>query len=472
MFSLREAALERWDAPAVVTAAGVLTFGELWRRVRPVTQALRGVNRSRGVAVVAGLHLHTLLAIYALVELGIPLVPIHPRLTAAERAALVALSGAQLVLDETWTPPDPASCDLSDGAPPTDASEEDPLAVLFTSGSSGAPKGVELSRRAFRASAVGSATNLGWRSDDRWLLCMPLAHVGGLSVVLRCLAARVPLVLSPWTGSVPGLLADIDALGATLLSLVPTMLARVLEEDASYRFPPHVRAVLLGGDAAGAALLAAAEERDVAVLTTYGMTEACSQIATLAPGDRPVGNGVGRPLPGTSVRVVDGHIQVRGPTLFTRYLAAPRDDAPTASAPPFLNDGWFVTGDLGRIDDSGRLHVTGRSSDLIITGGENVDPRDVEAALESCAGVRAACVFPVPDERWGQVVAAALVLDGDAAGHLAAKISTVSSEVRGKLAAHKWPRRWAVVDALVLNSSSKLDRRRTATLAMERLHHA
>jgi O-succinylbenzoic acid--CoA ligase len=465
MFSLREAARERADSPAVVTTAGVLTFGDLWARVRPVARALNAAPTRRGgaVAVVAALRLETLLAIYALAELGIPMVLLHPRLTAAERSALVEASGAQLLLDESWTPPGQEADDQADDLPTPAVGDEEPLAILFTSGSSGSPKGVELSRRAFRASAIGSAANLGWKAEDRWLLCMPLGHVGGLSVVLRCLAARVPIVLSPWTGSLDGLLRDVDELGATLLSLVPTMLARILEEDPAYRFPSHVRAVLLGGDATSPALLAAAEARGVPVLTTYGMTEACSQIATLTPGERAAGSGVGRPLPGTEVRIVEGHIQARGPTLFTRYLPVGRFPS------PFVDDGWFVTGDLGRLDDAGRLHVTGRSSDLIITGGENVDPREVEAALESCAGVRGACVFPLPDDRWGQIVVAALVLDGSVHGDAAAGVAAVSAEVRTKLARHKWPRRLAPCDAFVLNATGKLDRRSTATASRERL---
>jgi O-succinylbenzoic acid--CoA ligase len=462
MFSLREAARERRDSPAVVTTAGVFTFGDLWERVRPIAHALSAetTHDERPVAVVAALRLETLLAIYALAEVGVPMVLLHPRLTPSERSALVEASGAGLLLDETWSPPsDAAKAELA----AREMDDEQPLAILFTSGSSGSPKGVELSRRAFRASAIASAANLGWKEGDRWLLCMPLGHVGGLSVVLRCLSARVPIVLSPWTGSLGGLLHDIDVLGATLLSLVPTMLARILEEDPHYRFPAHVRAVLVGGDATSPALLAAAEARAVPALTTYGMTEACSQIATLTPGERPSGAGVGRPLPGTEVRIDGGLIQVRGPTLFTRYLPLGRFPS------PFAADGWFVTGDVGRLDEQGRLHVTGRSSDLIITGGENVDPREVEAALEACRGVRNAFVFPLPNDRWGQVVVAALVLDAAAHPDPRAGVAAVSSEVRARLAQHKWPRRIAACEAFVLNATGKLDRRATANAARERL---
>lgn len=450
-FSLRAAARERPGADAVITPAESLSYAELWRRTEPIVRALGQGEADGPVAVVATLRLETLLAIYALAEIGRPVVLVHPRLTERERASLVADAGASLVLGEGWTPP-PGSGAGEVAARPAPG-DEAPLAILFTSGSSGAPKGVELSRRAFFAAAAASAENLGWRPDDRWLLCMPIAHVGGLSVVLRCLAARRAVVLSPWTGSIADLLSEIEERRATILSLVPTMLARVLEEGAPRPLPEHVRAVLLGGDGASARLLEEAATRGVPVLTTYGMTEACSQVATLSPGERASSTtGVGRPLPGTEVRVVDGEIQVRSRTLLTRYLPADR------WPPPLLEGGWFPTEDLGRLDDAGYLHVTGRRSDRIVTGGENVDPREVEGVLLGCPGVRAACVFGVRDERWGEIVGAALVLD-DASR---ASVERVGAYVRSELAAHKRPRLFAPVGRLVLNGAGKVDRRQTA----------
>lgn len=451
-FSLRAAARERGSAPALVTSSSSISFDEAWRLARAVAYELRTCSR---VAVIATLRLETLLAIYALAELGIPMVLLHPRLTAAERASLVAAAEADRVLDETWTPRADVPADWEPPPAPSDADER-PLATLFTSGSTGMPKGVELSRRAFDASARASAENLGWTATDRWLLCMPLGHVGGLSVVLRCLAARVPIVLSPWTGALPPLLEDIERQGATLLSLVPTMLARIFEDLPDYRFPAHVRAVLLGGDASTPSLLATAHARGVPILTTYGMTEACSQIATLTPGQPATPEtGVGRPLPGTEVRIAGGEVQVRGGTLFTRYIPVERFPS------PFLEGGWFPTGDLGRLDEQGRLHLVGRRSDLIITGGETVDPREVEIALEACSGVRAAAVFPIADERWGQIVAAAVVLhEGSTASP-----ASIAEEIKTRLARHKWPRRIAVCAELAYNATGKLDRRQTARTA-------
>jgi len=234
---------------------------------------------------------------------------------------------------------------------------------------------------------------------------------------------------------------------------VPTQLSALLQLGPGFELPAHVRVILTGGAAASASLLTACAERGWPVLTSYGMTEACSQIATQHPGVlHEPGSGVGSALPGIEVRSVEGAIQVRGPTLFSGYLMGP--------AEPFDPEGWFTTGDLGRWDATGQLHVLGRSDQVIISGGENVAPAEVEAALEACPGVLEACVFPVPDAHWGQLVAAGLrVVPGDAARLL----DGVHSELERRLAAFKRPRRYALCDAFVYGPTGKLDRRATAS---------
>jgi acyl-CoA synthetase (AMP-forming)/AMP-acid ligase II len=209
--------------------------------------------------------------------------------------------------------------------------------------------------------------------------------------------------------------------------------------------------VLLGGATASAALLDAARARQVPVLPTYGMTETCAQVATVPPGlPADPANGCGPPLPGVELRIAGGRIEVRGPTLFSGY-------EPPAG-PPFPADGWFATRDLGRLDERGFLHVSGRLDELVIVGGENVDPCEVEAALADSPWVAAALAFGVPDPALGEVVGAALVRgagpkpDDDAlAGWLAAR-----------LAPFKRPRRLAWVDALPLTPDGKPDRRGAA----------
>jgi O-succinylbenzoic acid--CoA ligase len=340
--------------------------------------------------------------------------------------------------------------------------------VVFTSGTSGRPRAAILSRRALVAAARASEANLGWRDDDRWLLCMPLAHVGGLSIVLRCLLARRALVLAPEGRFAPREMAEQVARDrVTLVSLVPTMLWRLLEMEPPWRPPDHLRAVLLGGAPADRRLLARAADRGVPVLTTYGLTEACSQVTTQPLGTSNRGElGSGRPVRGVELRLVgedgdsdapsgrSGTVEVRGATLFSGYLGS--DSAPSSrSWDPFTADGWLRTGDVGRLDEDGFLHVLGRRDEMITSGGEKVHPQAVEEALESHPGVARACVFAVDDEEWGQVVAATLVAT-DAGPPTGAELRDF---VFRRLPPHERPRLFCWVDSLALTASGKLDRR-------------
>ncbi|HKO95061.1 MAG TPA: 2-succinylbenzoate--CoA ligase, partial [Polyangiaceae bacterium] len=198
------------------------------------------------------------------------------------------------------------------------------------------------------------------------------------------------------------------------------------------------------------------------VLTSYGSTEACSQVATQRPGTTHRGDlGAGYPLPGVEVQLRDGAIQLRGPTLFSGYLLGPLE--------PFDADGWFTTGDLGHFDAEGRLHVLGRSDHVIISGGENVSPGEVEAVLEACPLVLEACVFAVPDPHWGQLVAAALrVADVEQETVLAA----AEQSAERLLAAFKRPRRYVLTTAFVYGPTGKLDRRGTSEALREQLRPA
>jgi O-succinylbenzoic acid--CoA ligase len=389
-------------------------------------------------------------ALYALFELGIPAVLLHPRFTANERNHLIEMMGIRLVIDERWTEP----THHAPPAGPREIDSEAPLAILFTSGTSGTPKGVALSRRAFRASAAASARNLGWRDDDRWAVSSPIAHAGGLSVIVRCLLACKPVVLSPWTASLDRVFSDIESCRITMLSLSPAMLARILDHDPNYRLPPYVRLILLGGDTAPSRLLDRAAERGMPVLTTYGLTEACSQVATQRLGERPsAAAGVGFPIDGVEVRLVGGEIQVRGPTMMTGYL--PRGRWPSL----FLDGGWFPTGDLGKLDSDGRLHIQGRATDLIISGGENVDPIEVERVLLSIPNIRGACVFGMPSEEWGQIVVGAVALFESCTLEVDAIVAVLAE----RLAKFKRPRALAIVQELCVNANGKVDRKRIAS---------
>ncbi|WP_437993769.1 AMP-binding protein [Sorangium sp. So ce145] len=468
------------DVPALgVGPGGALRFGELAHAVATVSGRLAraGIGQGARVALVAPNALGTVVVIHALLALGAVLVPIHPRLTAGEAGLLLDDARPDLVLRE------PALAALLDDAapeisalrergaraaeaarvPPPDASGD--LAIVYTSGTTGRPKGAVLSRRAFLAAAEGSAANLGVRDDDRWLLCLPLCHVGGLSIVTRCLLSRRAVILAP-RFEPASVLASIVRDRATLLSVVPTMLLALLEADRD-NVLARLRAVLVGGAGAPARALDECARRGVPALTTYGLTEACSQVTVQRPRDpRATEPGSGSPIAGVELRIEGagsdgvGRIEIRGPVLFRGYYRGP-DRAPELSVD---GAGWFGTGDLGALDAAGRLHVAARRSDLIVTGGENVYPAEVEQVLASCEGVAGAVVFGVPDDRWGQVVAAAIVPDqaspceAGGAAPSPAWLGDLAAVVAARLAPHKRPRRLCAVAALPLTAAGKLDR--------------
>lgn len=429
---------------AVLGASIRWSYAELGARVAAAEHTVQALRLAPGarVAVVAEASASHLVGLCALLEQGLVPVLLHPRLPAGTRAQLAERAEAVDTVDLDRL--------VGGGAerPPSRPvrDPEDDYAIFFTSGSSGLPKGVRLSARAFEASARASARNLGWREDDRWDLALPLAHIGGFSVLTRTRLGSRALVL-------PGAPARFDPLrfvrrvehhALTLLSLVPTMLRRVVQ--ASLRAPPSVRAVLVGGAAAPSELMEAARALGWPVLATYGMTEACSQIACQAPGD-PVGDDVGRALDGVRVRARGEALQIRGPTLCSGYL--PPD--PEA----WTDDGWFVTGDRGRVGPKGRVQVLGRAGDLIVSGGENVAPARVEAALEAVPGVGRAVVFGLPDPEWGEVVAAVFERSPEGPTDRAG----LRAALAGKLAPFERPKRAFVAEALPMLESGKLDRR-------------
>jgi O-succinylbenzoic acid--CoA ligase len=463
--SIASAAREDPTRAALVTGAQTLSYAELADRAGRCAAWLRARGVRSGddvrVALVPRLDIESVAMIHAIVGLGVTMVLLHPRLQREEHDALVRDCAPALTIDDARACFDDAKHHPPLVEWPGEPRDEATLAILYTSGTTGRPKGTMLSRRAFRAAARASAANLGWHEDDRWLLCMPLAHVGGLSIVVRCLLARRAVALpSVQAGFDPeGLLADATSSRSTLLSLVPTMLRRMLDSPKTSVLPPSVRVALLGGAAAPASLVEEAAERRLPVLTTYGLTEACSQVTTQRYGTTPgVEQGSGHPVEGMQVRIAaDGRIEIRGESMMSGYFpAAAHDD-------PFLSDGCFRTEDVGRLDEEGRLHVLGRTRELIVTGGENVYPLEVERVLERVDGVHAGCVFGQPDPTWGEIVCAAIVSDrSDIA-------SRVEAHARENLATHKRPRRIALVESLVLGATGKVDRRATAELASRAL---
>lgn len=429
--SVHAAAREAPDRLALHTEAGPLRFAELAARVRQRQAELAPVLAGQRFHAMVGQNtLDTLLTLYALLALRVPALLLHPKLTAAEQAAEVQATKA-------------AAQDL----PP------DAAVVLYTSGTTGRSRGAVLTRAALLASATASAANLGWEEDDCWGLVMPVARVGGLSIVTRCLIARRAVALLPPFDAqqLPGWLARWRV---TQLSLVPTMLALVLDAHPDGRAPEGLRVLLLGGSASSPSLRARAAAAGWPVVLTYGCTETCSQVVATPYAQRFDPAAAGTVLPGAELRIDAGRILVRGPMRMAGYLGQP----------PLAPADWFDTGDLGEIDAQGGLHVHARRTDLIVTGGENVYPVEVEQVLEACPGVRAAAVFGLPDPVWGQTVAAALVLEPPASDDAELR-SRLAAHLAAQLARHKRPRSLCTVAALPLTPAGKPDRAALPALA-------
>ncbi|MEZ4312802.1 MAG: AMP-binding protein [Polyangiaceae bacterium] len=468
---------------ALVTDARTWSFEELARAASALAEQLRswGIRPGARIAFVAEPSEVVLLTILTLTSMGVTLVPIHPRLSAAEAQVVLEVAGAERLLErdaltaaahaafaETAAAPAPVSAAASvSSAAPAPA----PFAIVSTSGTTGRPKGAVLSRAAITFAAQASERNLGFEDGDRWLLHMPLAHVGGLSIVTRCLLARRTIVLLPRFDAA-SVLGAIRRHRVTLLSVVPTMLHALLEADTTSALAVP-RAVLLGGAASSEALCRECARRNVRALTTYGLTEACSQVTTQPPRDPSTfASGSGPPLPGFEVHIARddgspapagdaGHILVRSPALFDGYVL----DGGRSIDPARDAEGFFHTGDIGHLDERGHLHVLVRRTDLIVTGGENAYPVEIEQALEACPGVRRALVFGIPDERWGQIVAAAVEPAFDAERDPEASrqlLAALADLVPRTLAAHKRPRRIALVTELALTPSGKVDRKDAA----------
>ena len=322
---------------------------------------------------------------------------------------------------------------LADPVGPSSAAgvADDIAVVISTSGSTGAPKGVQLTAAALTASAAASLRRIGAGQGERWLCCLPTFHIAGIGVLVRSLLSGTEPVIAES--------ADADVIaesGCAHVSLVPTQLRRLLDAGCT---PGPVKTVLLGGAAAPDSLLAEAKLTGWRVVTTYGMSETCGGCVY-----------DGRALDGVSVAAsADGRIKIRGPVLFSGYRLQPQLTAAV------MDDGWFVTSDLGEVTAAGQVTLRGRADDVIISGGENIVPGEVEALLGASEGVADAVVVGVPDPEWGEAVTAFLIAadPGDPPD-----LARLRSNVRQALSAHAAPKRMLVVQEFPLLPSGKPDR--------------
>ncbi|HTO71430.1 MAG TPA: o-succinylbenzoate--CoA ligase [Myxococcota bacterium] len=468
-------------SPALACGEARLDFAQLFARANAMARGLRalGVREGDGVAALLPNGVDLVALVHAAQLTGAALVPLNLRLVARELAFQLADAAPRVLVHgggELAERARAASAGLPglrraptpicDACPGADVPLRDQVdlaataAVVYTSGTTGEPKGAELSHGAFLWSALGSALHLGHLPGDRWLACLPLAHVGGLAILYRSALSGTAVTVHERFDPVR-VAKELDDGGITLVSFVASMLERVLDARGDRPAPPELRCVLVGGGPCPARLLARARALGFPIATTYGLTEAASQVATLPlERAREPGDSTGRPLFCTELRIVspdgvelprgaEGEIAVRGPTVMTRYLRRPEA---TAHA---LRGGWLHTGDVGRLEPSGDLVVLDRRSDLVVSGGENVYPAEVEAALREHPAVADAAVAGEPDPAFGARVAAWLVLR---AGCSAGEAELVEF-CRARLAGYKLPRRIRFVPALPRTESGKLLRR-------------
>jgi O-succinylbenzoic acid--CoA ligase len=465
-------------------AAGPLdtdrTYAELNDRVETLAGRLAGagVCVDDPVAICAETRPEFVTAVHAVQRLGAVLIPINARLTATEMDARLeriepavvvceretetavgtVADGTVLSLDE----PTAEATALGERVPkPFDLPEwelDDPLVVMFTSGTTGDPKAVVLTLGNVLASATASAFRLGLRSDDCWHDPLPMYHMGGLAPVYRSVLYGTALSMQRGFGP-DATLRALETADATAVSLVPTMLDRLLDAGTM----PDLRFVLLGGAPCPPDLLQRAQRRDVPVAPTYGMTETASQIATARPEEaREAPDSVGHPLMFAELSVVDdlgapcepgepGELVVSGPMVTPGYL----DDEATTER--FVNGG-LRTGDRGYRDDDGRVYVLGRADGTIVTGGENVDPEEVCAVLREHPDVADCSVVGLDDEEWGERVGA-LVVPADGADP---SIEALETHCRARLAGYKIPRTIGFATALPRTASGTVDRNAVA----------
>ncbi len=491
---------------AVRAGSERLSFGELDRRAGCAARQLAtaGVREGVRVALLLPSGMPFVVLTHALARLGAVMVPLNARLARPElawqltdsRAAILICDGAlaplateaaaglaDLLRIEVESLAGIAEVeDLADVAP-ADAPLRDHVnlsdvqGIIYTSATSGRPRGVLLTYGNHWWNAIGSALNLGLHGGDCWLAALPLYHVGGLAILWRSVIYGIPVVIHE-AFDPEAVNREIDQGQVTLTSVVSTMLQRMLDARGPRSYPQSLRCVLLGGGPAPRSLLEACARLGVPVAPTYGLTEAASQVATLTPEDaarKPGSAGKalfptelrieqvgGRGATGPIARVDEaavgevGEILVRGPTVTPGY--ADRSDE-TARA---LRGGWLHTGDLGYVDDDGYLYVVDRRDDLIISGGENVYPSEVEMVLREDPAIEDAGVVGLPDPTWGQIVAAAVKVRPEA------RVS--EDDVRAfcleRLARFKVPRRIWFVDDLPRSPAGKVLRRSIKAPAM------
>lgn len=446
------------DLPYLVDERGPLRYGELWSALGAWYAAFTDAGLANGglVAVLTRDRRRMSLAVWLAFYAGLPVLPLDPE-RPVNRSLLQTLGIRQVVADEDIDLPEtvrmlPASTfDQIPSRAPLEPSPRPPHEahlLVATSGTEGRPKAVMLSAAALAASATASCRLFGLGAGDRWLCCLPVVHVGGLMILFRCARAGAAVELRQRFD--PAVTADDLARGATHTSLSPTMLHCVLDVSGDASAPATLRHVLIGGAPLPPALAARARAAGWPLSETYGMTETATHIALVDPATREL-----RPLAGCEIDLVDlgaatgepGRLRLKGPTLMLGY--ANRDLTPGDGLD---RSGGLLTADLGREAGDGMIRLVGREDDVIICGGLNIHPAEVEQLLAACPGIGEIAVTGRDDRVWGQQLAA--LFTGPASA--AACAEWVARNLPGRFR----PRAWQHVDALPKSALGKLERSR------------
>ncbi|MFP5504245.1 MAG: class I adenylate-forming enzyme family protein [Candidatus Sericytochromatia bacterium] len=470
-----EAARRHPARPALIEGDRTLNYAQLLASAAGAAHALgaAGARAGEPVAVWAPNSLDWAIAMHGASWLGAPLLPLPPRWTDAEAASLLERLKPRLVVGDAEGARRAAALGHramsfealalpATGSLPAGWPEAHPVAMVPTSGTTGRPKAARVSWGQLETNARGVGEVLALGPEDRWWLAMPFHHVGGLAGLWRCARFGAAAVIAGRFDPARAL-DEFETHGVTVASVVPTMLQAIEEARGDRPWPPCLRALMLGGAAAPPGLVA----RVPLALPTYGLTEAGSTVTLVPPGaDEATRLTSGWPIPGAKVRIEDeagrplppgaeGLVAVAGPMVTSGY------EGDAAASEAALRDGWLLTGDHGRIDAAGRLTVLSRRADMIVSGGENLYPAEIEAALLAHPAIAACAVVPTSDAHWGQTPFAWLVLREPVSPE------DLASWLTGRLARFKQPRRWGVLETLPLLSNGKIDRQALTRLAAQ-----
>lgn len=465
------------DRTAIVFNDRSITFKELYEDSVVMAGKLSAIDVKKGqfTAVLLKNHVDTVVILLALQLLGARAVMLNNRLTGKEIEWQLKDSDSLLLISEQSFSEKVSGLSKNEGVTVIGKEQleycsfqvpklvdeidlEDICTIMYTSGTTGNPKGVIQTYGNHWWSATGSALNLGLQENDCWLCVMPLFHISGYSILMKSIIYGMKIVLHEKFDE-EKVIADIKKEQVTIMSVVSTSLFRIIDQ-LEETLPSYFRCMLLGGGPASLSLLEKCVEKDIPVFQTYGMTETTSQIVTLSPEDsfRKLGSA-GKPLFPSQIKIISekedeveandvGEIIVKGPNVTTGYLHRESD----------LLEGWLHTGDIGYVDDEGFLYVLDRRSDLIISGGENIYPAEIEGVLTSHPSILDAGVIGKTDSNWGAVPVAFIVL----------KDSITKEEIfsfcKERLAKFKLPKQLYFIDEIPRNASKKIVRRELRNL--------